>query len=245
MPVAEDLFRDSADGPALVGTRCTSCGAHYFPKSLSCRNPGCDAKAVEETLLGRRGTLYSYTVQGYRPPALFGMDPWEPYALGLVELPEGLRVMGMLTGCPLEEIRIDMPVELTVEALYTDDEGRDVLDLQVPPERECAMRPVYVLGVGAHPWGKWPDKPQLQLAIEALSAALADAGQSTLARGAGPDRGQLAVRGRHGLGPARQRGAAGGRRERGVRASTSAAAARPAASRCTRPPRWSPAGSAR
>lgn len=36
-------------------------------------------------------------------------------------------------------------------------------------------RDVYVLGVGAHPWGKWPDKPQLQLAIEALSAALKDA----------------------------------------------------------------------
>ena len=38
------------------------------------------------------------------------------------------------------------------------------------------MRPVYVLGVGAHPWGKFPDKPQLQLAIEAMSAALGDAG---------------------------------------------------------------------
>ncbi len=38
------------------------------------------------------------------------------------------------------------------------------------------MRPVYVLGVGAHPWGKWPDKPQLQLALEALTAALGDAG---------------------------------------------------------------------
>lgn len=38
------------------------------------------------------------------------------------------------------------------------------------------MRPVYVLGVGAHPWGKFPGKPQLQLAIEALAAALADAG---------------------------------------------------------------------
>jgi acetyl-CoA acetyltransferase len=37
------------------------------------------------------------------------------------------------------------------------------------------MRPVYVLGVGAHPWGKFPDKPQLQLAIEALTAALVDA----------------------------------------------------------------------
>jgi acetyl-CoA acetyltransferase len=37
------------------------------------------------------------------------------------------------------------------------------------------MRPVYVLGMGAHPWGKFPDKPQLQLAIDALNAALRDA----------------------------------------------------------------------
>ena len=36
-------------------------------------------------------------------------------------------------------------------------------------------RSVYVLGAGAHPWGKWPDKPQLQLALEALDAALTDA----------------------------------------------------------------------
>ncbi|WP_026910482.1 lipid-transfer protein [Patulibacter minatonensis] len=38
------------------------------------------------------------------------------------------------------------------------------------------MTGVYVLGVAAHPWGKWPDKPQLQLAIEALTAAADDAG---------------------------------------------------------------------
>lgn len=36
-------------------------------------------------------------------------------------------------------------------------------------------RQVYVLGAGAHPWGKWPEKSQLQLATEAISAALADA----------------------------------------------------------------------
>jgi len=38
------------------------------------------------------------------------------------------------------------------------------------------MRPVYVLGAGAHPWGKFPDKPQLQLALDALTEALKDAG---------------------------------------------------------------------
>ena len=37
------------------------------------------------------------------------------------------------------------------------------------------MRPVYVLGAGAHPWGKFPDKPQLQLALDALGGALRDA----------------------------------------------------------------------
>lgn len=38
------------------------------------------------------------------------------------------------------------------------------------------MKPVFVLGVAAHPWGKFPQKPQLQLAIEALAGALRDAG---------------------------------------------------------------------
>ena len=37
-------------------------------------------------------------------------------------------------------------------------------------------RPVYVLGAGAHLWGKWPDKPQLELALHAVNAALRDAG---------------------------------------------------------------------
>lgn len=36
-------------------------------------------------------------------------------------------------------------------------------------------RPVFVAGAGAHPWGKWPGKPQLTLALEAIGAALADA----------------------------------------------------------------------
>lgn len=39
-------------------------------------------------------------------------------------------------------------------------------------------RSVYVLGAGAHPWGKWPDKPQLQLALDAMGAALEDASLS-------------------------------------------------------------------
>jgi uncharacterized protein len=138
LPVAEDLFRSTPDGPALVGTRCTGCGTHYFPKSLSCRNPSCHAKAVEEVTMGRRGRLYSYTVQAYRPPALFRMDDWAPYAIGLVELPEGLRVMGMLSGCDLDDLRIDTPVELVLQPLYQDADGRDVWTYTYAPTPQGA-----------------------------------------------------------------------------------------------------------
>lgn len=133
IPVAEDLFRSSDDGPALLGSRCTGCGAHYFPQALSCRNPVCEDKHLEQALLGRTGRLWSWTVQAYRPPALFRMDDWQPYAIGVVEVPEGLRVLGMLTGCRPDELSVDMPVELVTEPLYRDEEGRDVLTYKYAP----------------------------------------------------------------------------------------------------------------
>ena len=133
VPVADRLFRWTAEGVDLVGSRCTGCGTHYFPTSLSCRNPACDVKTVEEVTFGRHGVLCSVTVQRYRPPALFRMEPWAPYALGLVELPEGIRVMAMLTGAEPADLRIGTQVVLTVEALYTDESGREVVTYKYAP----------------------------------------------------------------------------------------------------------------
>lgn len=138
LPVAADLFTSTPTGAALIGTRCSGCATFYFPKSLSCRNPACAVKAVQEVTLGRQGRLYSYTVQAYQPPALFRVQSWAPYAIGLVELPEGLRVMGMLTDCDLDSIRIDMPVELVIRPLYQDDEGRDVSTYMYAPTTQGA-----------------------------------------------------------------------------------------------------------
>lgn len=133
IPVAEDLFRFDETGMALVGSRCAGCGSHYFPKALSCRNPACDDKDVSDALMGRQGVLYSYTVQGYQPPPLFRMEPWEPYPIGLVELPEGLRVMAMLTRIPLDEIEIGTEVRLVTEPLYRDESGRAVMTYKYAP----------------------------------------------------------------------------------------------------------------
>jgi uncharacterized OB-fold protein len=133
LPVAAGLFEGTGSAARLIGTRCTSCGSHYFPKSLSCRNPQCLEKAIQDVRLSREGTLYSYTVQHYQPPALFRMADWAPYAIGSVELPEGLRVMGMLTGCDPANLQIGMALELTVETLYRDAQGQAVQTYKFQP----------------------------------------------------------------------------------------------------------------
>ena len=134
VPVADGLFEMAGSEPRLIGSRCTGCQSVYFPQATNCRNPQCHAKHVARCLLPARGTLYSFTIQRYRPPPLFRVDDWSPYAIGLVDLGEGLQVMGMLGGIALEEVRIGMPLRLVVEPLYVDEERGSVVTYKFAPD---------------------------------------------------------------------------------------------------------------
>ena len=123
----EGLFSWPSDDPRLIASRCRSCGSVRFPARSTCHNPYCNKDDVEEILLNKRGKLYSYTIHHYCPPPPFHPpDPFVPYGIGLVELPEGIRIMGMLTQCDLE-LKINMDVELVAEKLYDDDKGNEIM----------------------------------------------------------------------------------------------------------------------
>ena len=127
------LFQGFGDAARLLGSRCLGCGSLYFPRSLGCRNPACNDRRVEDAALPREGTLYSYTVQSYRPPGLFRMDEWAPYVLALVDLngdAGGLRVMGMMTACRAEDLRI----------------GPDIVKANVESYRKLRNTMRYILG---------------------------------------------------------------------------------------------------
>lgn len=130
--VVEQVLGIENGVPSLAGTRCLSCGAVYFPATISCRNPVCDAKVVEPKRITGRGTLYSFTIQRYRPPPLFAMETWAAYALGLVDLDDGVRIMGMIADVPFEDLRIGMPLRLSIQTLHDDGDGPVITHVFVP-----------------------------------------------------------------------------------------------------------------
>ena len=134
IPVTEGLFTWPDGEPHLIGGRCKSCGSYFFPRNYIVHKPGCRQWEVEEALLSTRGKLRSYTWHYYQPPAPFrSPDPFVPYGIGLVELPEGIRVFGIMTGCELKNLRTGMDVELVVEKLYNDEEGNERLTWKFRP----------------------------------------------------------------------------------------------------------------
>jgi uncharacterized OB-fold protein len=91
-----------------------------------CRNPACAGESFEVTELSRRGTVWSYTDAQYQPPPPYipASDPYEPFALAAVQLPEGIVVLGQLAeGHGVDDVRVGFEVELVVETLYTDESG--------------------------------------------------------------------------------------------------------------------------
>jgi uncharacterized OB-fold protein len=126
VPIAPKLFEFSADGVRLMGSRCVKCGEVRFPVSDFC--PQCCTETTETIPLSQRGTLYSFTVQRFRPPPPYrGPDEFKPYGVGMIELPEGLRVTAVLADEKPDCLQVGMEMELIVTKFFEDDMGRDVV----------------------------------------------------------------------------------------------------------------------
>jgi len=125
-PAIEGWFTTGAE-PALVGSRCVTCATVFFPSVDGfCRNPACAGESFEAVELSRRGRIWSYTDAQYQPPPPYvpATEPYEPFALAAVELPEGLVVLGQVAaGYGVSDLKVGNEAELVVETLYSDETG--------------------------------------------------------------------------------------------------------------------------
>ena len=117
------------DAVRLAGTRCRACGEVSLGERNPC--PNCGGAAVETIPLADSGALWGFTVIRHRPPGDYaGPDPFQPFGLGLVELPQGLRVVAPIAG-DIQTLEIGMPLRFEAYARPTPD-GERVLFRFIP-----------------------------------------------------------------------------------------------------------------
>ena len=104
-------FWDGCQEGRFLVPRCGACGETRWPPGPMC--PACQSQDTEWIESSGRGTVYSWVVAAH-PVAEVLVDQ-VPYVVGLIELEEGVRVVGNVEGCDPGEVEAGMAVELFFE----------------------------------------------------------------------------------------------------------------------------------
>jgi len=100
----------------LMTAQCRECGAMFLPPRPVCTS--CLSKDLMWVQLGTRGKLVTYTVIYVAPPQFQHLAP---YAYGIIELENGLRLSGMIRNVEHEKIKIGMELEVAFDSTATED----------------------------------------------------------------------------------------------------------------------------
>jgi hydroxymethylglutaryl-CoA synthase len=106
-PTATAIWRERNRIYPLHGVKCRVCGTIQYPPQRVCIKCRAKDDFEEVRLCGRKGTLFSHSFEFIR-----GNVP-----IGLVNLEGGGRVFVELTDADPDELKIDLPVELTFRRL--------------------------------------------------------------------------------------------------------------------------------
>jgi uncharacterized OB-fold protein len=121
--IAEGLYRKADDGVRLIAGRRKADGEMRFPMPS-----GADAGLFDPVELPSEGTLWSYTVQRFRPktPPYIGADDertFQPFALGYVEFPGQVIVEGRILTPDPSSLKIGQKMAVDVESFPTSTRG--------------------------------------------------------------------------------------------------------------------------
>jgi uncharacterized OB-fold protein len=100
-------FWDGVKAGELLLQRCDDCSKVYFPPRPFC--PECASRNVKVVAASGKAKLHSYVIHHRK---VSGFTP--PYAIAVVELPEGPRMMTNIVDCPQtpEALVLDMDLEV-------------------------------------------------------------------------------------------------------------------------------------
>ena len=105
-------FWDGTRAGELRLQRCDACRETYFPPRPFC--PKCASRAVSVVRASGRATLHSYVINERPAPGFIA-----PYAIAVVKLEEGPRMMSNIVECPQtpEALVLDMPLQVVFQPM--------------------------------------------------------------------------------------------------------------------------------
>lgn len=109
-PETQPFWDGTAAGELRI-QRCRACERHYFYPRPNC--PRCGGDQVEWVRASGRATLYSYVIN-HRPAPGFADEA--PYAIAVVELEEGVRMMTNIVG--VENVPEKLPLDMELQVVF-------------------------------------------------------------------------------------------------------------------------------
>jgi uncharacterized protein len=111
-PELQPFFEASKQGQ-LVVQKCGNCGTLRFPPRRMCSN--CLSREASWTPVSGEGEVYSFIVMHrvYHP----AFATQVPYAVAMVKLKEGAKMLSNVIGISPHEIKCGMPVKVSFEKL--------------------------------------------------------------------------------------------------------------------------------
>ncbi len=107
-PFTIEQFYEFLKVQKLMAARCLKCGKIHLPPRPLCDN--CLSQEFEWVEISGKGKLLTYTIISVAPQQFQALTP---YAVGIVQLENGLKIPGMIQNLKQNQLKIGM--ELTLD----------------------------------------------------------------------------------------------------------------------------------
>ncbi|MDH7513401.1 MAG: Zn-ribbon domain-containing OB-fold protein [Clostridiales bacterium] len=118
MPTPSRYWREIPQRYRLEAGKCRNCGFVAFPPRAIC--PACKAREFETITLADAGKILTYTIIRVPPQPFVDQAP---YAMGIVELDDGVRLTGQIVDCDFEELKIGRRVKIEFRKIFQEGES--------------------------------------------------------------------------------------------------------------------------
>ena len=116
MSTPSRYWREIPQRYRLEANKCKKCDVKFFPPRLIC--PECKNQEMESTRIADTGKILTYTI--IRTPPQQFVDQ-APYAIGIVELDDGVRLTAQIVDIDFDDLKIGQRVKLEFRKIF--DEG--------------------------------------------------------------------------------------------------------------------------